>query len=903
VREKLLTAIAKLAERRPFLMFGTALVITVIAAGLATNLKLEMHFKNLMPQDHPMVQEFNQIIEDYSTASLIIIAARGEEGELKQFADELAPRIEAMTEYVQRVDYKLERDFFLQHGFMLQKAKDLKNSKDIFKDLSLLPFLGHLNDNFEKTYVYDQESISTKEKENNAVMFLDGIRYWLKTMEEYAVDGDTLDSNVAKMAVDRFLIGDDYMISQDKDMLLILAQPTFTINDIDIVIAAEDSIDAVIAEVAEKYPSIFAGTTGTMALARDETVAVGEDMYLTSIVALLLIIALFIVSFRMWVAPLLAGVSLLLGVIWTAGFAAVTLGSLNIMTSMFAVILIGLGIDFSIHIITVYSESRAAGRSVGEALRFSLLRSGKGVITGGLTTACAFLTLTISKTAGMSEFGIIAGSGVIFCMIATLFALPAMLSLRDKLLVKFRQDRYKAKSTSFSFLGNLGEAISRKAVLVLTGATIVTALLFYSALNITFDYNYLNMEPVGLTSIKLQHEMEQEFHVTPDFAMITAASVEEARRISETAKDLKMIGMVTSISEYVPSLEQQQRRTPHVQEIREHLEHNRKLTPLAENEIGQLFDELYRLEDNVIELAQLTYLGGQDKVDEKCRELVGDLEDPENKTMIASLIDRLSADGAKTVGNLNLFQNQYEPYFRQAALGMASLERIDVNSLPQNILDQFVSKDGSKYLVTLYPKESVWNLAFLERFTAQMQKLDRRVSGMPLVFYVLIQIIGKDGKIAAILTIIVVFLLLLWDFKKIHLAILAMVPLIIGAIWMVGTMHLLGLQLTLVNLMGLPLILGIGIDDGVHILHRYRIEGRGKIRTVFTSTGKAVMLTSLTTMLAFGSLVFATYRGLGSLGIALFIGVGTCFLTSVIILPALLGLMEKKNRVDTAEGE
>ena len=174
---------------------------------------------------------------------------------------------------------------------------------------------------------------------------------------------------------------------------------------------------------------------------------------------------------------------------------------------------------------------------------------------------------------------------------------------------------------------------------------------------------------------------------------------------------------------------------------------------------------------------------------------------------------------------------------------------------------------------------------------------------MPLVFYVLIQIIGRDGKIAAILTIIVVLILRLWDFKKIHLAILAMVPLIIGAIWMVGTMHLLGLQLTLVNLMGLPLILGIGIDDGVHILHRYGIEGRGKIRTVFTSTGKAVMLTSLTTMLAFGSLVFATYRGLGSLGIALFIGVGTCFLTSVIILPALLGLMEKKNRVDTAEGE
>jgi hopanoid biosynthesis associated RND transporter like protein HpnN len=903
VREKILTAIAKMAERRPLLMFAFALVITAIAAGLATTLKLEMHFKNLMPQDHPMVQEFNQIVEDYSTASMIIIAAEGEEKELKGFADELAPRIEAMTEYVQRIEYKLDRDFFLEHGFMLQKAKDLKNSKDIFEDLSLLPFLQHLNDSFEKTYVYDQESISTREKENTAVMFLDGIRYWLETIERYAVSADSLDSNVAKMAVDRFLIGDEYMISQDKKMLLILAQPTFSINDIGMVIAAEDSIDAVIGQVSEKYPSISAGTTGTMALARDETVAASEDMYLTSIVALFLIMVLFIVSFRMYLAPLLAGISLLMGVLWTAGFAAVTLRSLNIMTSMFAVILIGLGIDFSIHIISVYSESRAGGHSVGEALHFSLLRSGKGIITGALTTACAFLTLTISKTAGMSEFGIIAGSGVIFCMIATFSALPAMLSLRDKALAKFRQERYEAKSTSFGLLGTLGEIISRKAVFVLVGIAVLTALLFYSALNITFDYNYLNMEPVGLTSIKLQHEMEAEFDVTPDFAMITTTSVEEARRISESAKELKMIGMVTSISEYIPSLKEQQRRAPYIQEIREDLEQNRVLTPLSANGIGELFDELYRLEDNVIELAQLAYLGGQDKVDEKCRELVGDLEDPENQTMIASLIGKLNADSAKTVRNLNLFQNHYEPYLRRAALRMASLEQIDVNSLPDDILDRFVSKDGSKYLVTIYPKQSVWNLAFLERFTDQMQRLDKRVTGMPPVFYVLMQIIAKDGKIAAILTIIVIFLLLLWDFKKMHLAILAMAPLIVGAVWMVGTMHLLGLQLTLVNLMGLPLILGIGIDDGVHILHRYRIEGRGKIKAVFTSTGKAVLLTSLTTMLAFGSLVFATYRGLGSLGIALFIGVGTCFLSSVIILPALLGLMEKRKANPSPKNE
>ncbi len=124
-------------------------------------------------------------------------------------------------------------------------------------------------------------------------------------------------------------------------------------------------------------------------------------------------------------------------------------------------------------------------------------------------------------------------------------------------------------------------------------------------------------------------------------------------------------------------------------------------------------------------------------------------------------------------------------------------------------------------------------------------------------------------------------------------ALVGMVPLFFGAVWMVGFMQLAGLQFTMVNVMAIPLIIGIGIDDGVHILHRYRIEQ--KLSTVFRSTGKAVLLTSLTTMMGFGSLWFATYRGLGSMGIALFIGVGSCFLASVIIIPVILGMGKKSS--------
>ena len=111
---------------------------------------------------------------------------------------------------------------------------------------------------------------------------------------------------------------------------------------------------------------------------------------------------------------------------------------------------------------------------------------------------------------------------------------------------------------------------------------------------------------------------------------------------------------------------------------------------------------------------------------------------------------------------------------------------------------------------------------------------------------------------------------------------------------MLGVMELSGLQLTMMNAMAVPLIIGIGIDDGVHIIHRYQIEGNKGHKTVFASTGRAVLLTSLTTMLGFGSLTFATYRGLGSMGISLFIGVGTCFLATILVIPAIMGIVARR---------
>ena len=123
---------------------------------------------------------------------------------------------------------------------------------------------------------------------------------------------------------------------------------------------------------------------------------------------------------------------------------------------------------------------------------------------------------------------------------------------------------------------------------------------------------------------------------------------------------------------------------------------------------------------------------------------------------------------------------------------------------------------------------------------------------------------------------------------------LALVPLLIAAVWMVGFMVLMEIKLNMANIIALPLILGIGIDDGVHIMHRYiyEKEGSDRVPRVLGTTGRAILLTSMTTIAAFGSFAFGMYQGMVTMGIILAAGIAFCFILSAYLLPALIRVVE-----------
>ncbi len=887
MRKKFLNLIARWCVIHTWWMTVAILVLTLFFGYRASTLQMRTGFDSLLPGDNPRTAEFNRILEEFQNESNIMLLAKGTEDSLKSYARGVKPLLEDFDEWVASVHIQIPEDFYRRNALKLLPPDQLDNFGSMFYDPNLVPFLHNLNNSFEGEYQGNDEALTSRKDELDAVRFLDGLEMFVEIQS--SVMKGVSDGEIGQKAVDAITFGETYMLSPDKDMILILIEPTFNMMiDPAELQRSVNGIEKIIKEASVPY-GITAGLTGSMVLGRDEYEAFTSDSWTVSILALIGIFILFVISFRMWVSPLLAILTVIMGVTWAMGFSSFLVEYLSMMTAMMSVILIGLGIDFSVHIISGYTEKRNQGLDVQISIQETLLRFGPGIITGGITTGLAFLTLMISETVGMQEMGLMAGVGLIFTMLATIIILPTMLIIRERLLKNFNK-ALPPKDVSYPFLGRIAEFTAKYRWIMGISFLLFTGFLLKRAVNMSVDYNYLNMEPVGLESIKLQEELIEAFDLSSDFVMFTTDNLDDARELTRQAREMETAGWVESISDYLPDSDGLEKQYRFLKDLRRNLEDREIRKQMSSHDIKMYRKELERLEANIIELQDLAFLGGQDKVYNKAVKLVGEAGDSLARGNITQFINAL--DTGLTKIELTYFQQEFSTSFKSTIIEMANTEPLTLDNLPSDIKNRFTGKSGNLFIINVYPEKNIWEDArFLYRFTEEATELSEKATGLPPIFVELMDIMSKDGKKATYLAIIAVFLVLLLDFRSLKYALVGMVPLIFGAIWMTGIMEISGLQFTMMNILAVPLIIGIGIDDGVHILHRWKMEKNLDI--VYRSTGKAILLTSLTTMLGFGSLWFATYRGLGSMGIALFIGVGTCFLATLFIIPAILGMQNR----------
>ena len=454
MRNKFLQILAHYTVIHTWWMAVGILVITLIFGYAVSTLQMRTGFDSLLPGDNPRVAEFNRILEEFQNESNIILLAKGDEDSLKSYARAVKPILEDFDEWVANVHIQIPEEFYRRNALKLIPSDQLDNIGSMYYDPNLVPFLHNMNNSFEGEYQRKDEVLHSREDEIIVVQFLDRLEKFIK-IQTAMLNGEQI-PNVGQKVVDAITFGETYMLSPDKDMILILIEPTF--NMMIEPIELQNSINGIekIIKDTSVHFGVSAGLTGSLVLGRDEYEAFTSDSWTVSIIALIGIFILFVVSFRMWLSPLLAILTVILGVTWALGFSSILVEYLSMMTAMMSVILIGLGIDFSVHIISGYTEKRNQGLDIHTAMQETLLRFGPGIITGGITTGLAFLTLLISETVGMQEMGLMAGTGIIFTMLATIIILPTLLIIRERFLKNFNKT-LSPKDVSYPFLGKIAQ--------------------------------------------------------------------------------------------------------------------------------------------------------------------------------------------------------------------------------------------------------------------------------------------------------------------------------------------------------------------------------------------------------------------------------------------------------------
>jgi len=643
-----------------------------------------------------------------------------------------------------------------------------------------------------------------------------------------------------------------------------------------------DALRSLIAQTQARHAETKIGLTGLPVMENDEMRSSQSAMMKASLLSLFGVACLFVAGFGGLRHPLLTVAALLLAMGWSLGYITVAVGHLNILSISFGVILIGLGIDFGVHYVARYLQLRRTVPSSDEALVQTAGGVGPGIVTGAVTTAIAFFVAGLTDFTGVAELGVIAGGGVLLCCLGALVVLPAMIHLSD---ANHPERVFPAPLDIHAWLSPL---FSRPLVLLAVTAA-GTGLLSLGIGRLYYDHNLLNLQPAGLESVELERRLLEKSDKSAWFALSIADSREELLRRKDQFLGLPSVERVEEIASFFPADDGRKREI--IERIGCRLADLPERPPIIPSDPP---DELGR----VLAGVQATVMGSPQAARIQ-REL--------DQVRVALR----SMSPSECYGRLSAYQHHMagDLLSRLHTLrAMADPEPPQLTDLPQSLVKRFVGKDGKKFLLQIYSKGeidsggkkvSIWDMEGMEKFVADVRSVDPRATGNPLQTYEASREMKQSYIQAAWYALAAILLVLYLDFRSVRYTLLAMLPLGLGMLQLFGLLGLLDIALNPANMIVLPLILGIGIDDGVHVVHDFR-RSRGPYRTS-ASTASAVLITSLTTMVGFGSLMIASHRGLQSLGRVLTIGVSCCLFTSLVMLPALLGWATRGQPAGDAE--
>lgn len=616
-----------------------------------------------------------------------------------------------------------------------------------------------------------------------------------------------------------------YFLSRDGKALIIIAEPARPVQDMAFARRLAAGIDE-----ARQGARVRISCAGAHLSAVIDEASMKGNILSCILSSLVVVLLLFYVTYRRLLPTLLLPVIIAVGVALALGLAGAIVPSIHIISFAFMALIIGLGTDYSIHLYDRYHVERCNGLPPEAALELAITDTGYGIFTAATTTALPFLALMISDVRALFELGLLVGLGVLFTMYATFFFLPPLLLFMER-----RSRGFVYRPLPGFGLAPLWRGSRRFPRITRIVSVALIGILGSLAFSISFEGELKNLQPRHSEAFLTQEKIERHLSLAPQ-QMLVAVEGNDLGRV------------------------------------------------MARGEAVDRLAGAYRQRG---ELAALSSLGRlvngaatQRQID---RELGGMLAGRDPGSELARALDRQGFSRepfAGTIAGLSRLGRG------DAATAADAIARLAASPLKGAVDRHLVHDAQGFHLLTylFYTGAEFGQDAFLRDLAA----IDpaARVTSVDLVSRQLADEVRQSFAFAGIIGSVLVLFLLASHFRSASGIFATLYPVLAGVVAMLGIMAAAGMRINFMNAMVLVTILGMGSDYGMHIAHR--LEGEGEPERTFVEAGRPVLLSALTTIAGFGSLAFADYGALASIGWATNFGVGATALFALVSLPAFL---------------
>ncbi len=875
---RLLHKLADRLQAHPrWFVFTELLLLVACVAYTATHLQFKTNRGDLVSANEKYQQNLLLLKREFKLQdSLVAIVESDNPDKNRRFVERLAAKLRAEPELFQDVYYKGDLRMmgrkallFLPGEILTELQETLTEQAPLIETFSQVDSLNSL---FESVNRRLQEAgASTSTQQPALVQTLPALRRIVEESTAMVAKPETPPPGIAAF------------FGEGRSLYL-----TFASNQIHAVLANSTSeavepravprLRELVRLTQSEVPGVNAGITGEPVLNYDESRQAETDVDRAALLSLVLVAVIFIFGYHEIRRPILATLCLLIGIGYTLGFATLAVGHLNILSITLVPILIGLAIDFGVHLISRYEEELSTGIKQSAAMRKALVFSGLGIFTSGFTTAGAFLAMLLTNFKGVREMGLISGVGLLVCLVPMMTLLPVMLARLGKQVPEVSLRRRHSRRAAIEQIW-----LKRpRAVLVCGTALTLVAVAQFPRLH--FDYNLLHLQTEGLPAVDLGAKLMRSGSQSLLSAVVIADSLPQAAELEQRIKALPSVASVNSMVTFLR--EDQTRKLEALRDIKKTIDHIHLAPPDAKPVNVTALDRTlgsFKL--------SLGFATGKIRSEHGDAKLIAELlalrdavhrlqralnENPERASAGLTALQR---------GLLGDLQETLSLIRDQDASG-----RLTVADIPVFLRDRFISSSG-KFLLQIYPRGDAWQRPIQKQLVEELRGVDPNVTGSPVQIYEYTSLVKesfqKAGAYAAGVIAIMVFL----HFRRLGSVLLAFLPVVLGFIWMLGLMTLLRISFNPVNIMSLTLVIGIGVTNSIHILNRFAEHPNPSI--LATSTGKAVLVSALNTIAGFGSLLVAKHQGISSLGAVMVIGTGMCMLASLTVLPAVLHLLNQ----------